>query len=385
MTPPALGVYLPASPLSSGKKSLLLTTLFTMSTPSKPDTVEQVVSEYSDPEITKDKSTVRFEEKAVDTEIVVELQDGTKRNRPLEYVRSFRDAFTVQNAREAAAVMVKFGKFVGPGTIITVAYIDPDNFQTAVSSGAQFKYKLLFMVLISNLIAIYLQVSKPQAVSVREVSNYAGFGCQTRISHRTGSGTDEPGPFTTVAQLWTLVHGRGCHRVYRHWPSMFCDGRAHEFLTHLHIGHWDCHRDKYSYSQDTIDCRLCFGYCRHSFHTSLLSSRWVTEGSTSIRALHLGICTGRLHLLLYRAFPRHWHNSSSCHGWLPPIKRNLCIRWVGLYLNIHSSANAKNQGSTNPVPSWEVPSCRTLSISGLDLCKHVSATSTSKIHPTTKQ
>ncbi|PMD57066.1 natural resistance-associated macrophage protein [Hyaloscypha bicolor E] len=52
--------------------------------------------------------------------------------------------------------MVKFGKFVGPGTIITVAYIDPDNFQTAVSSGAQLKYKLLFMVLISNLIAIYL-------------------------------------------------------------------------------------------------------------------------------------------------------------------------------------------------------------------------------------
>ncbi|KAH8786113.1 NRAMP family [Hyaloscypha finlandica] len=60
--------------------------------------------------------------------------------------------------------MVKFGKFVGPGTIITVAYIDPDNFQTAASSGAQFKYKLLFMVLISNLIAIYLQASQPMAL-----------------------------------------------------------------------------------------------------------------------------------------------------------------------------------------------------------------------------
>jgi hypothetical protein len=69
-----------------------------MPTPSKPDTVEQVVSEHSNLEITKDKSTVRFEEKAVDTEIVVELQDGPKRNRPLEYVRSFRDAFMAQNA-----------------------------------------------------------------------------------------------------------------------------------------------------------------------------------------------------------------------------------------------------------------------------------------------
>jgi metal iron transporter len=55
-------------------------------------------------------------------------------------------------------VLVKFGKFTGPGAIISVAYVDPDNFQTAVSSGVEFEYKLLFMVLVSNLIAIYLQV-----------------------------------------------------------------------------------------------------------------------------------------------------------------------------------------------------------------------------------
>jgi metal iron transporter len=132
------------------------------STPS-PDTVEQIVSE--DEEFPKEKSTVRFDEKAAGLEIIVELQDGGKRNRPLEFVRSFQDVFTLHNAREAVAVMVKFGKFVGPGTIITVAYIDPDNFQTAVSSGAQFQYKLLFMVLISNLIAIYLQVCQPMAMS----------------------------------------------------------------------------------------------------------------------------------------------------------------------------------------------------------------------------
>jgi metal iron transporter len=142
--------------------------ILTMSTLSNPDTVEQVVSEYSEADFSKDKPTIRFHEKAVDPEIVVELQDSGKRNRPLEYVRALRDVFTRRNAREAAAVMVKFGKFVGPGTIITVAYIDPDNFQTAVSSGAQFKYKLLFMVLISNLIAIYLQVSQPMVNSEKE-------------------------------------------------------------------------------------------------------------------------------------------------------------------------------------------------------------------------
>ncbi|KAK3683612.1 natural resistance-associated macrophage protein-domain-containing protein [Podospora appendiculata] len=51
----------------------------------------------------------------------------------------------------------KFVKFLGPGAVISVAYVDPDNYQTAISSGASFQYKLLFMVLVSNLIAIYIQ------------------------------------------------------------------------------------------------------------------------------------------------------------------------------------------------------------------------------------
>lgn len=52
-----------------------------------------------------------------------------------------------------------FCTFLGPGAIISVAYIDPDNYQTNIASGASFQYKLLFMVLLSNLIAIYIQVS----------------------------------------------------------------------------------------------------------------------------------------------------------------------------------------------------------------------------------
>jgi metal iron transporter len=67
--------------------------------------------------------------------------------------RSFR---SFHNSRH---VLLKFLKFMGPGAVISVAYIDPDNFQTAISAGAQFKYKLLFMILLSNIIAIYLQVS----------------------------------------------------------------------------------------------------------------------------------------------------------------------------------------------------------------------------------
>src|ERR1700761_3700318 len=50
--------------------------------------------------------------------------------------------------QRAKHVLFKFGTFAGPGAIISVAYIDPDNYQTAISAGAEFKYKLLFMILL---------------------------------------------------------------------------------------------------------------------------------------------------------------------------------------------------------------------------------------------
>ena len=56
------------------------------------------------------------------------------------------------------SIIWKMAKFYGPGAIISVAYIDPDNYQSAIASGAEFQYKLLFMMLIANIIAVYLQV-----------------------------------------------------------------------------------------------------------------------------------------------------------------------------------------------------------------------------------
>ncbi|KAH8766918.1 natural resistance-associated macrophage protein-domain-containing protein [Hyaloscypha sp. PMI_1271] len=51
------------------------------------------------------------------------------------------------------AVLLKFARFTGPGTLISVAYVDPDNFQTALDAGAQFQYKLLFIILLGVLMA----------------------------------------------------------------------------------------------------------------------------------------------------------------------------------------------------------------------------------------
>ena len=54
-------------------------------------------------------------------------------------------------------IIVKFSKFVGPGFMIAVAYIDPGNYATDVAAGASYKFQLLVMVLVSNIIAIFLQ------------------------------------------------------------------------------------------------------------------------------------------------------------------------------------------------------------------------------------
>jgi metal iron transporter len=50
-----------------------------------------------------------------------------------------------------------FMKFVGPGFMIAVAYIDPGNYATDAAAGATYQFKLLFMVLLSNIFAIFLQ------------------------------------------------------------------------------------------------------------------------------------------------------------------------------------------------------------------------------------
>jgi metal iron transporter len=56
-----------------------------------------------------------------------------------------------------ARTLAKFSRFIGPGFLIAVAYIDPGNYATDVAAGADFKYALLFIVLLSNLFAILLQ------------------------------------------------------------------------------------------------------------------------------------------------------------------------------------------------------------------------------------
>ncbi len=52
---------------------------------------------------------------------------------------------------------VKLFAFMGPGYMISVGYMDPGNWATDIAGGAQFGYTLLFVIMLSNLMAILLQ------------------------------------------------------------------------------------------------------------------------------------------------------------------------------------------------------------------------------------
>ncbi|MGA3102184.1 MAG: Nramp family divalent metal transporter [Terracidiphilus sp.] len=47
--------------------------------------------------------------------------------------------------------------FLGPGFLISVGYMDPGNWATDIAGGARFGYTLLFVIMLSNLMAILLQ------------------------------------------------------------------------------------------------------------------------------------------------------------------------------------------------------------------------------------
>lgn len=51
----------------------------------------------------------------------------------------------------------KFLAYSGPGALVAVGYMDPGNWLTSLSSGSQFRYQLLSVLLISIIIAMFMQ------------------------------------------------------------------------------------------------------------------------------------------------------------------------------------------------------------------------------------
>lgn len=80
-----------------------------------------------------------------------------------------------KHAKKAGHKFAEYLRFVGPGFLIAVSYMDPGNYSTNIQAGSQFQFALLFAVLFSNFVAVYLQslAIKLGTVSGRDLAQVA--------------------------------------------------------------------------------------------------------------------------------------------------------------------------------------------------------------------
>jgi manganese transport protein len=74
--------------------------------------------------------------------------------------------------------------FSGPGFLVAVGYMDPGNWATDLGAGSEFAYRLLFVILASNIIAILLQTLAAR-LGIAAQQDLAQI-CRDRYSRRVG-------------------------------------------------------------------------------------------------------------------------------------------------------------------------------------------------------
>src|SRR5258708_1888485 len=65
---------------------------------------------------------------------------------------------SVEVPHHEAGFWEQWRAFVGPAILVSVGYMDPGNWGTDLQGGAQFKYGLLWVVALSSLMAVFMQV-----------------------------------------------------------------------------------------------------------------------------------------------------------------------------------------------------------------------------------
>lgn len=61
------------------------------------------------------------------------------------------------NPRAAGVKRRSILTYLGPAVIASVAYIDPGNYATNIQAGSAFGYKLLWVVVVANLMAMFFR------------------------------------------------------------------------------------------------------------------------------------------------------------------------------------------------------------------------------------
>jgi manganese transport protein len=85
-------------------------------------------------------------------EIEMSSQRGAALNIP-----ALQEVYRSVNVPRGPGFFRRFLAFSGPAYLISVGYMDPGNWATDIEGGARFAYRLLWVILASNLLAIFFQ------------------------------------------------------------------------------------------------------------------------------------------------------------------------------------------------------------------------------------
>jgi manganese transport protein len=91
------------------------------------------------------------------------MTKGKKRGQSGRFGDTVNDQGTIRAAHQVLSGRrgkSRFGRllpFLGPAFIASVAYVDPGNFATNIQGGAEFGYTLLWVITVSNLMAMLIQ------------------------------------------------------------------------------------------------------------------------------------------------------------------------------------------------------------------------------------
>ena len=200
--------------------------------------------------------------------------------------------------RRALGSLLKLSKFVGPGFMVSVAYIDPGNYATDVAAGAATRFKLLFVVLLSNMIALVLQ-----SLAIR-------LGSVTGLNLAEHCRLHLPKWLNILLYLFAeaAIIATDIAEVRKGVVECF-PGFIFQ-TTYLRlirpIGHWFCNCLESSSSHPARG-RMCHHRGRGSRHLDLLQTKRLHARAPDLRALHGGARSFSRCLLLHSTFARYRH------------------------------------------------------------------------------
>lgn len=182
--------------------------------------------------------------------------------------------------------LIKFASFVGPGFLVAVAYIDPGNYATDVAAGAESRYALLFVVLMSNLFAVFLQTLCIKLGSVTGLS--LAENCREHLPKWLNMVlyilAESAIVATDIAEVFPLV-------------VVYFDDYINCF-----IGDWFRHCAELAV-EDSFSSRMRYLAGRRALSFDLLPTQWINVGPSCFRVLRYPPRYFRGDLLLHPAFP----------------------------------------------------------------------------------